>query len=190
MKDKKNSPDLIQHSKVQIQSTIKVPAFSELEIMVNTVDKVTEGTWVVEGCRAPKSEILIACAVMRPESAGFPMRAMNPTGKEITLYKGHIAANFNRVLDSAVATVSEQKETNSSTIREQELLNIVKDCHHVGMTEADKQRFFKLLKQYSDIFSTDNNDLGRTKKLNHSIYTGDSQPVHQQPRRMAPSQKQ
>ena len=58
------------------------------------------------------------------------------------------------------------------------------------MTEADKQRFFKLLKQYSEIFSTDNNHLGCTKKLNHSIHTGDSQPVHQQPRRMAPSQKQ
>ena len=55
---------LIQHSKVQIQSTIKVLPFSELEMMV-TIDKVTEGTWVVEGCRAPKSEILVACAVVR-----------------------------------------------------------------------------------------------------------------------------
>ena len=48
------------------------------------------------------------------------------------------------------------------------------------MTEADKK--FKLLKQYSDIFST-NNDLGCTKKLNHSIHTGDSQSGHQQPRK-------
>ena len=63
-----------------------------------------------------------------------------------------------------MATVSEQKERNSSTIGEQELLNIVKCCHHMGMTE---ERFFKLLKQYSDIFSTDNNDMGHTKKLNH-----------------------
>ena len=75
MKEKENSPDLIQHSKVQIQSTIKVPAFSELEIMVNRIDIDTEGTWVVEGCRAPKSEILVACAVVqRPGSAGFPKR--------------------------------------------------------------------------------------------------------------------
>ena len=58
------------------------------------------------------------------------------------------------------------------------------------MTEADKERFFKLLKQYSDIFSTDNNHLGRTKKLNHSIHTGTHKPVHQQPCRMVPSQKQ
>ena len=158
--------------------------------MVNTIDKVTEGTRVVEGCRAPKSEILVACAVVHPGSAGFPMRVMNPTGEEITYYKGHLVSNFNRVLDSAMATVSEQKERNSSTFGEQELLNIFKGCHHVGMTEADKQRFFKLLNQYSDIFSTDNNDLGRTKMLNHSIHTGDSQPVRQQPRRMAPSQKQ
>ena len=32
-------------------------------------------------------------------SAGFPMRVMNPTGEEITVYKGHIVANFNHVLD-------------------------------------------------------------------------------------------
>ena len=32
-----------------------MPAFSEMEIMVNTIDKVTEGTWVVEGFRTPKS---------------------------------------------------------------------------------------------------------------------------------------
>ena len=122
--------------------------------MVNTIDKVTEGTWVVEGCRAPKSEILVAFAVVHPESAGFPMRVMNPTGEEITLYKGHIVVNFNCVLDLSVATVSEQKERNSSTFGEQELPNIVKGCHHVGMTESDKQRSFKLLKQYSDILQT------------------------------------
>ena len=127
---KENSPDLIQHSKVLILSTTKVLAFSEFENMVNTIDKVTEGTWVVEGCRAPKSEILVACAVVRPGSAGFPMCVMNPTGKEITIYKVHIVANFNRVLDSAVDTVSEQKERNPSTIGEQKLQNIIKGCHY------------------------------------------------------------
>ena len=41
--------------------------------MVNRIDIDTEGTWVVEGCRASKSEILVACAVVqRPGSAGFP----------------------------------------------------------------------------------------------------------------------
>ena len=38
------------------------------------IDKVTEGTWVVEDCRAPKSEILVACAVVHPGSSGFPKR--------------------------------------------------------------------------------------------------------------------
>ena len=87
VKEKENSPDIIQHSKVQIQSSIKVPTFSGLEIMVNTIDKVTEGTWVVEGCRVPKSEILVACAVVCPGSAGCSMRVMNATGKEITVYR-------------------------------------------------------------------------------------------------------
>ena len=67
------------------------------------------------------------------------MHVMNPTGEKITVYKGHIVANLNRVLDSAVSTVSEQKERNPSTIRKQELQNIVKGCHQVGMIEADKQ---------------------------------------------------
>ena len=46
--------------------------------MVNTIDKVIEGTWVVEGCRAPKSEVLVAYAVVRPGSAGFPHACHEP----------------------------------------------------------------------------------------------------------------
>lgn len=132
---KKNSPHPIQHSKVQIQSTIKMLAFSEIEIMVNTIDKVTEGTWVVEGGRTLKSQILVFCAVVCPGSAGFPMRIMNPTGEVSTVYKGHVVANLNCILDSAVATVYEQNERNTSMIGEQELQNIVKGCHQAGMTE-------------------------------------------------------
>ena len=58
------------------------------------------------------------------------MRVMNPTGKKITIYKVHIVANFNRVLDSAVDTVSEQKERNPSTIGEQKLQNIINGCDY------------------------------------------------------------
>ena len=90
--------------------------------MLNTIDKVTEGTWVVKG------QVLIACAVVCPGSAGFPMWVMNSIGEVITVYKGHVVANLYHILDSAVATVSEQNERNPSRIREQELQNIVKGC--------------------------------------------------------------
>ena len=149
VKEKKNSQDPIQHSKVQIQSTIKVPAFSEMEIMVNTIEKVTEGTWIVEGCMTPKSQILVSCAVVCPGSAGFPMRVMNPTGEEITVYKGHVVANLNCILDSAVATVSKQNESNPSRIGKQELQKIVKGCHQAGMTEEYQRRFFTSIQIFS-----------------------------------------
>ena len=53
-------------------------------------------------------------------------------------------------------------------------------------TEEDKEKFFELLVDYSDIFSTSKADLGRTSKLQHSINTGVSPPIRQPVKHLPP----
>ena len=53
-----------------------------------------------------------------------------------------------------------------------------------GKTPADKQVIFNILRHFSDIFSKDETDLGRTHLAAHEIPTGDAPPVKQPPRRV------
>lgn len=47
-----------------------------------------------------------------------------------------------------------------------------------------------LLAQYRDVFSSGNLDLGRTSLVQHCIYTRDSPPIKQAPRRVPPAKRE
>ena len=51
-------------------------------------------------------------------------------------------------------------------------------------SERDKYCFFRLIREYADIFAKDRYDLGRTDLAKHHIDTGNSAPVKQKPRRL------
>ena len=48
----------------------------------------------------------------------------------------------------------------------------------------------EIIKKHKKAFSLSKTDLGRTEVIKHSIDTGDTMPVRQQPRRMSTKQKQ
>ena len=48
----------------------------------------------------------------------------------------------------------------------------------------------ELLRSYADVFSSGDFDLGRTGLVKHHINTGDSLPIKQPPRRIAPAKRQ
>ena len=57
-----------------------------------------------------------------------------------------------------------------------------------GLGNPEKRKLYALLLEYQDIFSKDDQDLGRTCITSHRIDTGDSKPVRQLPRRLPMSQ--
>ena len=52
------------------------------------------------------------------------------------------------------------------------------------LNQNEKEQLYALLLDYSDIFARSSDDFGQTGRIHHQIDTGDSQPTHQQTRRM------
>ena len=65
---------------------------------------------------------------------------------------------------------------------------LLRETLNEGLELSEKRKFHALLLEYGDIFSKDDQDLGRTSITSHKINTGDSKPVRQLPRRLPMSQ--
>ena len=57
------------------------------------------------------------------------------------------------------------------------------------LNQNEKEQLYALLLDYSDIYAQSSDDFGQTGRIQHRIDKGDSQPIHQQTRRMPTFQK-
>ena len=87
--------------------------------------------------------------------------------------------------DTHLLTVSAVTEVSPS--EHKVLWDIVSTITH--LSNSEKELLFVLLMEYADVFSF-HSDLGRTNLTKHHIDTGDSQPIHQLPRRVSPARRQ
>jgi hypothetical protein len=53
-----------------------------------------------------------------------------------------------------------------------------------GRSEPEIKKIASILDEFKDVFSTDDDDLGTTNIMEHSINTGSSKPLKQPPRRV------
>ena len=63
---------------------------------------------------------------------------------------------------------------------------VIQDLHieESAVSDAGKRVLKSLVNDYSDIFSRNDEDIGRTKLLKHDINTEDAAPIRQRPRRI------
>lgn len=63
---------------------------------------------------------------------------------------------------------------------------VIQDLHidESAVSDAGKRVLKRLVNDYSDIFSRNDEDIGRTKLLKRLINTGYAAPTHQRPRRI------
>ena len=54
----------------------------------------------------------------------------------------------------------------------------------VGMDSSQRKEVAKLLCKYGDVFSSSDNDIGRTGIIKHKIPTGNTVPIKERPRRV------
>ena len=69
------------------------------------------------------------------------------------------------------------------------LLKLVEECG-AELKKDEKEMFYLLLTSFSDVLASSTTDLGRTDKLQHSIYTGDAEPIRQPVRRISPHRRE
>ena len=83
----------ITQSSVALQESIRVPAFSEMEVMAESREVLAEGIWPLEKLQERDLPVLVAGAVVMPVRGGgettcVPVRLANPNSVEVMIHKG------------------------------------------------------------------------------------------------------
>ena len=189
---------------VNLIQSLQIPACSEQEVMAQMEEKICGGTWMIENEQSMNLPVLVARELVSPTDGNVPVRLFNPTNQSVTVYKGARVGHAEIMddLDSACVSTVSVSETSltpdiqppSQTQRSQmqvvakALNEVVQNCQNLSPVE--KEQLYQLLLAYSDIFGTQQSDLGRTDCIRHKIDTGNAAPIRQRTRRLAPHQHQ
>lgn len=176
---------------VHLVETVRVPAFSEMEVMGKPQQSSAAGTWLLEGIHTQRVPVIVANAIVTPGDAGIPVRVLNPTDRAVMMHKGKTIATMEAVpgealheLEIAAVESGGSEPGQSLSERQRDALWEIVGRFGTELTMMEREQLYLLLEKYADIFAYDSMDLGRTSKLKHSIHTGDARPIRQRVRRL------
>ena len=176
---------------VAMGETVQVPAYSEMEVMVNLTQTPTSGTWIMEGDTTP---IIVARSLHNNSTGEIPVRLLNSTAESVTLYKRQklgMLQEAEEELEPCLGVSTIQTGNLAENIKaKREMLWKLVEGGDGPLTEANQEQLFYLLGEYADIFAISKEDLGRTAKVQHRINTGNSHPIRQPLRRIPPAKRE
>ena len=100
---------------VLLSETIRIPSFSELEVMADTTGVMARGlghSYLLEPIASTKLPVQAARALVAPSASRIPVRLLNPSTQPVTVHKGTKIA-FLEEADGLV--ISPVLETNVSS---------------------------------------------------------------------------
>ena len=184
---------------VMLNSNLKLPARSEIEVMAGVPKAATTGSsWVVEGTGEERNALLVARSIVSPEEKEIPIRLMNLRNDPVYVKKGAVVAQMEVAGDvptSVVGAAEAQDEplptagTHGIDENKRKMLWELASKGH-GLTEDEKESLYLLLLEYEDVFASGPEDFGRTGKTTHTIDTGDAHPIRQAVRRIPPHRRE
>ena len=119
-----------------------------------------------------------------------PFRILNPHPFAILLYPNTVLGEteiFDAISTIEPVSLSDASITVSSTLTSN--VNINFDLSNSNLSETEKDKLRQLLSQYSDLFATNSNDLGRTSLISPSITVDNPVPIRQRPYRVSSAHK-
>jgi len=174
---------------------VKLPPLSKLEVTTMMSSPTNDvSTWLVEALQG-ESPIVVATFLVTPLSNGhhttIPVRLTNFPTETVTLYKGKVGQaspldneiNISSVSDSPVSSAVPDAEIPP---HKQELLWDLVTKSGDALTTEQQHGLYNVLLGYADVFKANEDDLGRTDVLLHTINVGIASPIHQPPRRAPP----
>ncbi|KXJ10888.1 Retrovirus-related Pol polyprotein from transposon 412 [Exaiptasia diaphana] len=155
--------------------------------------KATEELEIIEttGQFQEHHKLMLARSLVHLNRKQVPLRLLNKTDSTKTVYKDSIAAtcepaqcidqdNFLGV--NCVKSRAIDSEASLETIPDHLTDVYTRSCQNLD--EKQQRDVSSLLKDFSDVFSSTTEDIGRTNIVTHRINTGDSLPIKQQARRL------
>ena len=174
-----------EHSKVKVElvSTIQVPARSELDVLARIPVPVMT--------QRGSSPVLVARAVVSPQSQSVVVHILNPHSEDATLFQDTKVAELTELDPLCIVANQDGPVEKSHEVSEKKrhmLWDIVEDCGP-ELSDNERTEFFEVLLTHAHTFAESSTDIGRTDILKHTIDTGSSHPIRQAARRVPPVRK-
>jgi len=127
-----------------------------------------------------QTKILVARAVIKTMDGTLPIRLLNPTKEVVNLQAGVCCAEASAALTTQVVA-SSKPDSNSSLPSH---LTKLFEKSSVNLTADQARGLRKQLSEFCTVFAKDDNDLGRTNLIKHTVKTGNAAPIRVPPRRL------
>ncbi|VDI28946.1 Hypothetical predicted protein [Mytilus galloprovincialis] len=136
-----------------------------------------------------KHGLLIAKAVVQPNSGFIPIKIFNLSNVEHVIQKNTVAAMLEPVEADMIEPCQNinavgSTETNAENIPMPDHIQTVYDSNINELSENQKVQFKELLLKFQNSFSKSATDIGRTELIEHSIDIRQAHPIKQRPRRV------
>ena len=192
--DKKGKP---LFSKVVASKTVHVPPGREILFpgRVCNLRNSPQSTASLEPafCTFRKTGALIARVAVDLSTPTVPIRIFNPCDESITIYQNSTMGILKPIDQYKQFEVQNEKEPINAAWCEEKSQKTDNLPEHLvelysrsieNLNENEQIKLKSLLKEYSDVFAKDSNDIGHTNVVQHHIDTGDESPIKQRPRRL------
>ncbi|GBO17450.1 Transposon Ty3-I Gag-Pol polyprotein [Araneus ventricosus] len=155
-----------------------IPARSEC--LIQGVSEQFRYAVTVFPSQVSQKGVLVAAALVDLEKEAIPVRVLNLNNKPKILDEGAVIATCEPVVDIVVRPQEFSGEQHlPSSLDNLEILD-----------EGQRTAVRKLLKEFQNLFSTCDADVGRCNMTQHRINTGDHPPIKQYPRRLPLARKE
>ncbi|XP_067940642.1 uncharacterized protein [Watersipora subatra] len=184
-------------NKVQLVRSVEIPARSEMTVQC----RITTRNYYPVGIVESGGKIPLATSLNQPHKDGrIVVRCMNPldqplripAGKTVGMYTG-IEENdieMPEVKLSQRAAVTAVKQEVRSMWVPKHLQQVYEDACHGCRDEQQRRQLACLLIEYSQVFSTTDDDVGQTTLVEHSVpIIEGARPIHQPPHRLGPQKE-
>jgi len=158
---------------VQISEETWLPPLSETLIR-GTVNKMHEGEVLFEPNEffSWKSDIPMSLAICHIEINEIPIRLLNPSTEEKTIYMG------TRI--GTISPIKKIRKLTPNTTKSYEEITL----ENSNIDNGQKQQLKQLLKKYQKVVAKHEFDLGQTSIIKHSIPMTNEAPIKQRPYRI------
>jgi len=179
--------------RVALQEDCVIPARAEADVptrvLYNDLTHVypkDDICWTTEA-GTMKNGLRVSRIVLPDRDEDVPIRVLNVKEHPISMSAGTVVSSLEPV--ELCGGQTQPVETNVGPEDDEMFKEMVSRCDP-SVTDDERQQLLLLLKEFSTVFSKDENDLGRTDLVTHVIDTGDNRPVRQPLRRQPPAYQQ
>ena len=186
-KTKDNDPTCCR---IVVKDKLVIPPRSEVitnGFAIGTLS-LKENIGILEPCEnfVNKTGLMLGRVMVNIDTGCVPIRILNMKNESFEIRENTVAAIYEPVISPATVEINQVQIEQNSKIDNSvpKHLEGMYERSIKGFSVAQQNKFREILIKYESVFSKNDEDMGKTKVVEHRISTGDVLPVKQYPYRV------